>query len=65
MGIFFYAELCDLIGQYALSKFESVCDPKRIGLYRDDGLAIIQPKHSQIIKKKTNKSIQRLLRHWL
>ena len=44
MGSFFVqsgAELCDLIGLYALSKLEFIYDPKEIGFYRDDGLAII------------------------
>ena len=55
MGSFFSAELCYIIGLYALSKLEYVYDPKEIGLYRDDGLAIIQPKNSQVIENKKKK----------
>ena len=61
MGSFFGSELCDLIGLYALRKLEYLYDLKEIGLYRDDGLAIIQPKNNQIRKQKekNNKNIQR------
>ena len=58
MGSFFGAELCDLIGLYALSKLESLYDTKEIGLYRDDGLAIIQPKNNQDLENKKKKTIK-------
>ena len=56
MGSFFGAELCDLIGLYALSKLRHLYSYKDIGLYRDDGLAIISRKSNQeleILKKNT------------
>ena len=56
MGSFFGAELCDLIGLYALSKLKSLYDFKEIGLYRDDGLAIIQPKNNQDLENKNKKT---------
>ena len=58
MGSFFGAELCDLIGLYALSKLESLYDIKEIGLYRDDGLAIIQPKNNQDLENNKKKTIK-------
>ena len=58
MGSFFGAELCDLIGLFALSKLESIYDPKEIGLYRDDGLAIIQPKNGQDVENRKKKTIK-------
>ena len=58
MGSFFGAELCDLIGLYAFSKLESLYDTKEIGLYRDDGLAIIQPKNNQDLENKKKKTIK-------
>ena len=56
MGSFFGAELCDLIGLYALNHLKSLYKNDEIGLYRDDGLAIIERKNKQtleITKKKT------------
>ena len=41
---FFGAELCDLVGLYALSKLRHLYNYKDIGLYRNDGLAIISRK---------------------
>ena len=47
MGSFFGAELCDLVGLYALSKLRHLYNYKDIGFYRDDGLAIISRKSNQ------------------
>ena len=44
MGSFFGAELCDLIGPSALYKLKPKYKIYEIGLYRDDGLAIIKVK---------------------
>ena len=61
MGFFFGAELCDLIGLHALSKLKYLYDIKKIGLYRDDGLAIIQPKNNQDLEKKKKKKSEKLV----
>ena len=58
MGSFFGAELCDLIGLYALSKLETLYDTKEIGLYRDDGLAIIESISNQNLENKKKKTIK-------
>ena len=44
MGSFFGAELCDLIGLYSLSNLKHLYYHNDIGLYRDDGLAILKEK---------------------
>ena len=59
MGSFFGAELCDLIGLYELSKLEPFYNIKKIGLYRDDGLAIIERKNNQDRENNKNSQI-----HW-
>ena len=41
MGSFDGAEVCELVGLYVLSKLEKLIDRKHIGLYRDDGLAVV------------------------
>ena len=42
MGSLDEAEVCELVGLFALSKLNEKCDNnKNIGLYRDDGLAAI------------------------
>ena len=63
MGSYFGAELCELIGLYILNELQALYDPKDIGLYRDDGLAIIKRTSSQqleTLKKMTIKSFQNL-----
>ena len=58
MGSFFGAELCDLVGLYVLNRLKSIYKTNEIGLYRDDGLAVIERKSNQSlenIKKKTIK----------
>ena len=41
MGSFHGAEVCDLVGLHILSKLSSILPRENVGLYRDDGLAII------------------------
>jgi hypothetical protein len=42
MGSFDGAEICELVGLYALNKLRTRFGNKNIGLYRDDGLALIE-----------------------
>ena len=56
MGSFDGAEVCELVGLYMLYHLSSVIgDKMNIGLYRDDGLAILEatsgPETNQIWKK--------------
>ena len=58
MGCYDGAEVFELVGSYLLKKVSNIVDKKSIGLYRDDGLAILQDlsgpqierKHKDIIK---------------
>ena len=58
MGSFFGAELCDLIGFYALNHLKSLYKDNEIGLYRDDGLAIIERKNNQTLENTKKKTIK-------
>ena len=42
MGCFDGAEICELVGTYALSKLADKFDNDNIGLYRDDGLVVLR-----------------------
>ena len=42
MGSFDGAEVCELVGLYILDKLTSLTSKSSIGLYRDDGLAVIR-----------------------
>ena len=42
MGCFDGAEICELVGTYALSKLADKFDSDNIGLYRDDRLAVLR-----------------------
>ena len=41
-GSFDGAEICELIGLYMLSKMNNLFNNGSVGLYRDDGLAVVQ-----------------------
>ena len=41
MGSFDGAEVCELVGLYLLNKIKPLLDSNNVGLYRDDGLAIV------------------------
>ena len=41
MGSFDGAEVCKLIGLYLLNKVKALLDSGNVGLYRDDGLAVV------------------------
>ena len=42
MGCYDGAEVCQLVRSYLLKKVLNIVDKKSIGLYRDDGRAILQ-----------------------
>ena len=41
MGSFDGAEVCELVGLYILSKLQALLGQANVGLYRDDGLAVV------------------------
>ena len=54
MGSFDGAEVCELVGLFLLHQLEQVIPPSNVGLYRDDGLAVVEangPKVEQLRKK--------------
>ena len=52
MGCYDGAEVCELVGSYLLKKVSNIVDKKSIGLYRDDGLAILQNLSGPQIERK-------------
>ena len=54
MGAYDGAEICDLVGLYILSKLEKVIPKDQIGLYRDDGLAVVHGSGPQLEKLRKN-----------
>ena len=50
MGAYDGAEVCELVGLYILSKVETHINKEHIGLYRDDGLAVVNLPGPQIEK---------------
>ena len=55
MGSFDGAEICDLVGLFLLHDLTKKFGNKFVGLYRDDGLAIIQsksPRSAHLINSK-------------
>ena len=52
MGSFDGAEICKLIGIYVLDKLSTKFGKKNMGLYRDDGLAILKNCTSRLADKE-------------
>ena len=51
MGSYDGAEVCELIGIFMLSLIGNKHNPNNIGLYRDDGLAVLKIKVARNLKK--------------
>ena len=54
MGSYDGAETCELVGTYILSEINNIIPKENIGLYRDDGLAIVHmtPQETENVKKQ-------------
>ena len=51
MGSFDGAEICELVGLFILNHLGKRFGKENIGLYRDDGLAIIKSKSARLLDK--------------
>ena len=63
MGSFDGAEICELVGLYLL---HNLCNPSQnaeLGLYRDDGLAVVRNASGPIVDKIKKKIIKILQQH--
>ena len=54
MGSLDSAEVCELVGLFLLSQLEQLIPKANIGLYRDDGLAILELAGPQIERLRKN-----------
>ena len=56
MGSFHGAEVCDIVVLFLLDKLSDIFDKNAYGLYRDDGLVVIDwasPRELDSLRKKT------------
>ena len=51
MGSYYRAEICELVGLYLLHELNKTIKNQHLGLYRDDGSAIINSKSGPIIER--------------
>ena len=58
MGSYDGAEVCELVGTYLLSQINQVIDNSDVGLYRDDGLAVMRNVGKPEIERRKKKIIQ-------
>ena len=56
MGSFDGAEICELVGLFILNKLTNIIPTKDLGLYRDDGLAVLRNKSGPEMER-TRKNI--------
>ena len=58
MGSFDGAELCELVGLYLLDKLLPILGIANVGLYRDDGLAVIRSLSGRILDQTRKRIIE-------
>ena len=58
MGCFDEADVCELVGVYILHLLRTVMRKENVGLYRDDGLSILQNSSGPEIERKRKQTIQ-------
>ena len=58
------ADVSELVGSYLLKKVSNIVDKKSIGLYRDDGLAVLQNLSGPQIQRK-RKDIKMFKLHYI
>ena len=51
MGSFDGAEVCELVGLFLLNEISSIIDKSTVGLYRDDGLAVVRNRSGPQIER--------------
>ena len=63
MGSYDGAEICELVGMFALTQLPARYKKRNVGLYRDDGLAVfkgVTGSEAERIKKNLTKQFQSL-----
>ena len=60
MGSFHGAEICDLVGLYILHRLSAIFPTGMYGLYRDDGLSIIDWKPGHELERLRKKAISEM-----
>ena len=63
MGSFDGAEVCELVGLFILNHLNSKFGKENIGLYRDDGLAIMKNKSARLADK-TRKELHKIFENF-
>ena len=63
MGSFDGAEICELVGLFILNHLGKSFAKENIGLYRDDGLAIIKSKSARLLDK-TRKELHTIFKQF-
>ena len=51
------AEICELVGLYLLDKLSTIIKKDSVGLYRDDGLAVIENANGPLLDRLRKKII--------
>ena len=65
MGSFDGAEICELVGLFMLHNLANVVDAHNIGLYRDDGLAVLKDASGPTAERTRKKIIKIFQEHGL
>ena len=52
MGSFDGTKICELVGLYLLDKLFNLIGRENVGLYRDDGLAVVNSSSGNVLEKK-------------
>ena len=55
MGSFDGVNICELVGLYLLDKLLNLIGRENVGLYRDDGLAVVNSSSGNVLEKKSER----------
>ena len=61
MGCYDGAEICELVGVYALTKLANEVEKQDVGLYRDDRLAVLRNTNGREADRMRKRIIEKLL----
>ena len=65
MGSFDGAEICELVGLFLFDRLVSVLGKENVGLYRDDGLAVLRNNSGPMMERIRKKITRVFLAHGL
>ena len=62
MGLYYGAEVCELVGCFLWNKLSHVMDKRFVALYRDDGLGVLR---NTVLRQRKRKEIVKVIKQYM